>query len=71
MHITSMIVDISQTELNVKSIEKSFASILDNIYDNGYNDDFFSEEDWTKASLCEDSVCAPDLQRYKDTSNGL
>jgi hypothetical protein len=53
----------------VKSI--NIASILDNVYEFGCDEMFFSEDNWARANLTVESVCASAMRIYKDPSDGL
>ncbi len=48
----------------MKSI--NIASILDNVYDFGCDEMFFSEDNWARANLTVESVCASAIWIYKD-----
>ena len=53
----------------MKSI--NIASILENVYEFGRNEMFFSEDNWARANLTVESVCASAMRIYKGPSDGL
>ena len=53
----------------MKSI--NIATILDNVYEFGHDEMFFSEDNWARANLTVESVCASAMRIYKDPSDGL
>ncbi len=61
-------IEVSPGEI-MKSI--NIPSILDNVYEFGRDEMFFSEDNWARANLTVESVCASAMQIYKDPSDGL
>ena len=79
-YLTSVIDDIFGTQSIIEPIEVSpgeivksinIASILDNVYEFGCDEMFFSEDNWARANLTVESVCASAMRIYKDPSDGL
>ena len=79
-YLTSVIDDIFGTQSIIDTIEVSpgeivksinIASILDNVYEFGRDEMFFSEDNWARANLTVESVCASAMRIYKDPSDGL
>ena len=79
-YLTSVIDDIFGTQSIIEAIEVSpseimksinIASILDNVYEFGRDEMFFSEDNWARANLTVESVCASAMRIYKNPSDGL
>ncbi len=76
----SVIDDIFGTQSIIEAIEVSpgeimksinIASILDNVYEFAHDEMFFLEDNWARANLTVESVCASAMRIYKDPSDGL
>ena len=79
-YLTNVIGDIFGAQSIIEAIEVlpgeimksiNIASILDNVYEFGHDEMFFSEDNWARANLTVESVCASAMRIYIDPSDGL